>query len=109
MTPDRVDDLPAALIRRVRTITGETQADLAKRVGISRPSLSNIEAGRQEISLRTWLPVLLDAGLLSLAEPGPNPLVFDRQMDRALQAIDAAVGALQATRQWLESARPQVP
>jgi DNA-binding XRE family transcriptional regulator len=41
----------AAQIRMVREVMDITQEDLAKTLGISRPSLANIEAGRQRIML----------------------------------------------------------
>jgi transcriptional regulator with XRE-family HTH domain len=42
----------AARIRAVREAAGLSQGELAVRVGLSRPSLANIEAGRQTITLR---------------------------------------------------------
>lgn len=40
-----------AKIEQVRTLLGMTQAELAKKMNISRPSVVNIEAGRQRIML----------------------------------------------------------
>lgn len=40
-----------ARIATVRKVLALTQADLARRAGISRPSLANIERGRQRILL----------------------------------------------------------
>ncbi len=42
----------AKRIREVREAAGFSQGELAARVGLSRPSLVNIEAGRQTITLR---------------------------------------------------------
>ncbi len=38
-------------IRMIRETLGESQEDLARRAGISRPALVNMEVGRQRISL----------------------------------------------------------
>jgi len=43
--------LIGAKIEQTRTVLGWTQDDLAKRVGLSRTSVTNIEAGRQRILL----------------------------------------------------------
>lgn len=40
-----------ARVRQMREILGMTQADLAKRVGLTRTSVVNIEAGRQRVLL----------------------------------------------------------
>jgi len=39
-------------VRALRTGRGLTQLRLAERSGISRPSIANVEAGRQNLSLR---------------------------------------------------------
>lgn len=39
-------------VRALRTGRGLTQLRLAERSGISRPSIANVEAGRQNVSLR---------------------------------------------------------
>ena len=43
--------LIGAKIEALRTALGWTQADLAKRIGLTRTSVTNIEAGRQRILL----------------------------------------------------------
>jgi transcriptional regulator with XRE-family HTH domain len=54
-----VSDIDEALQRRLgrrvralRADRGLTQLRLAERSGISRPSIANVEAGRQNVSLR---------------------------------------------------------
>jgi transcriptional regulator with XRE-family HTH domain len=42
----------AARIRAAREAAGLSQGKLAAKAGLSRPSLANIEAGRQTITLR---------------------------------------------------------
>lgn len=42
-------------IRRLRERRGTTQTELASRANLTRTSLSNIEAGRQRISVRALL------------------------------------------------------
>jgi transcriptional regulator with XRE-family HTH domain len=41
-----------ARVRELRADRGLTQLRLAERSGISRPSVANLEAGRQNVSLR---------------------------------------------------------
>lgn len=41
-------------IRVLRRIRGLTQAELATRIGISRTSLTNIEKGRQSVSVEMY-------------------------------------------------------
>ena len=41
-----------ARVRELRADRGLTQLRLAERSGISRPSVANVEAGRQNVSLR---------------------------------------------------------
>lgn len=53
-TKDQVDRLYQAVgqqIRAARTRNGATQADLAKRIDLTRSSIANIEAGRQRVTL----------------------------------------------------------
>jgi transcriptional regulator with XRE-family HTH domain len=40
-----------AKIENLRTVLGWTQQDLSKRVGLTRTSITNIEAGRQRVLL----------------------------------------------------------
>ena len=60
-------------IRDLRKDAGMTQAELAKRLGIARPSVANIETGRQEIG---------SAGLVILAQ------IFDVTTDHLLGLSD---------------------
>jgi transcriptional regulator with XRE-family HTH domain len=63
-------------IRALRTGRGLTQVRLAERAGISRPSLANVEAGRQNIgvrrlcSLAAALGVRVEELLTGTDEPG---------------------------------------
>ena len=53
-TKDQVDRLYQAIgqqIRAARTHGGVTQTDLAKRIDLTRPSIANIEAGRQRVTV----------------------------------------------------------
>lgn len=43
--------LLGARIEHIRTTLGWTQLDLSKRIGLTRTSIANIEAGRQRILL----------------------------------------------------------
>ena len=66
-------------IRRYRAGVPRTQAQLAAEIGISRPSLANIEAGRQQVLLH-HLYAIADA--LGLDSPGvlmPEPPPRDHE------------------------------
>ena len=51
MTPEGIYREVGRNIRRYRASTHRTQAQLASEIGISRASLANIEAGRQQVLL----------------------------------------------------------
>jgi transcriptional regulator with XRE-family HTH domain len=56
-TEDQVDRLYQAIgdqIKAARTKNKVTQTDLGKRIGLTRSSIANIEAGRQRVMLH-WL------------------------------------------------------
>jgi len=57
-----------ARVRELRTARGLTQLALAEHSGISRPSVANVEAGRQNVSLRQLcaLALALEVGVEEL-------------------------------------------
>lgn len=59
-----------ARVRDARQASGLTQEELAGRACMSRASIANLEAGRQDMPIsRLWLlAVLLDVSLASLVE-----------------------------------------
>lgn len=75
-------------VRALRTNRGLTQAQLAAAVGVSRPSITNIEAGRQGdigVLLTLRLAVVLGVGLadLTFASPGFPWLELARRVTAA--------------------------
>lgn len=50
-SPEPIYQAVGAKIRMVRDALGIDQGEIAKRCGMSRPSIANIEAGRQRIML----------------------------------------------------------
>lgn len=44
-------------VRSIRVSTGLSQASLAKRIGFTRASVSNLEAGRQRIALHLFVQI----------------------------------------------------
>jgi transcriptional regulator with XRE-family HTH domain len=71
------------MIRQRRTDAGFSQADLAALIGISRPSVTNAEAGRQELPVMRLAAAakafgclvddLLPPARLAAEVPPPNP------------------------------------
>lgn len=61
------------LLQRARKGRGMTQEELAKRIGVPRPSYANIESGRQRIPLDVVWRVGIVLGL-SIAALVPEPL-----------------------------------
>ena len=75
MSPEDIYREVGQNIRRYRAGARRTQAQLAAEIGISRASLSNIEAGRQQVLLH-YLYVITDALDLdspSVLMPMPSP------------------------------------
>ena len=60
-------------LQRARKERGITQAELAKRIGLPRPSYANIESGRQRVPLDVvWrAAIVLDLAIAALV---PEPL-----------------------------------
>ncbi len=75
----KVVDFRVALvkaIRRIREVSNETQADLAKRAGTKQPNIAKIEAGGIGVSLDVLLRVyftlgvnLKDLGICRISNP----------------------------------------
>lgn len=84
----------AASIRAARLRRGWTEADLAERVGVSRPTIVNVEAGHSGVAIGTVLEAATLVGV---------PLFTDDAERRA------AYGALKSTELALlpERARPR--
>ena len=51
MKTEAVYRLFGAKVEQTRTVLGWSQADLAKKVGLTRGSIANIETGRQRVLL----------------------------------------------------------
>lgn len=51
MTTPAVYQAFGARVRMIREALGLNQGELAKRIGLTRTSVTNIEAGRQEVDL----------------------------------------------------------
>jgi transcriptional regulator with XRE-family HTH domain len=64
-----------AKVREARKALGLSQGDLASRIGVTRTSIANIEAGRQSISMARLLALMsvLNVNLAALIEPGDLP------------------------------------
>jgi len=78
-TEDQVDQLYQAIgeqIRTARTRSKVTQTDLGKRIGLTRSSIANIEAGRQRVMLH-WIFQIAEeletSPLELIVEPGQSP------------------------------------
>jgi transcriptional regulator with XRE-family HTH domain len=88
-------------LRSVRKTKGYSQQELADRVALSRPSIVNIELGRQGISLEQ-LYVLASALGVSAAELLPNmTAVLDGSLLRKLETHKGHLP--DGTAQWVAS------
>lgn len=61
-------------IRRARTAADITQADLAKAVGLSRPSIANAETGNQNLTVATLFAIAAKLGVTVAALIGEQEL-----------------------------------
>jgi transcriptional regulator with XRE-family HTH domain len=74
---------PGALIRDARRAQGLTQAQLARRLGITQPSVARLEAAGEEMSVATLKRALEVLGH-SLELRGPKrPVSYDESLLRA--------------------------
>jgi transcriptional regulator with XRE-family HTH domain len=94
------------LVRQRRKEARITQLTLAKRVGLGRTSITNIELGRQHIPIHVLYPLaaalgttpdkLLPAG--KFAVPGDDPQTLDPQLLKELAKQDLAAPA----KRWVQ-------
>jgi|ERR1700733_12500247 len=88
-------------LRRVRKKVGLSQQELADRVSLSRPSIVNIELGRQGISLDQ---LYIFAGALGVTPAELLPHVIPVLAGALLQKLETHKGDLPAgTAQWVAS------
>jgi y4mF family transcriptional regulator len=64
-----------AIVRERRTSQRLTQAELAHRAGVSRPSLARIEAGHQRAELDIVLKIAWALGLEMSLDDAPAPSI----------------------------------
>ena len=85
-------------IRRLRKAAGQTQEQLATQVGVSRASIANIEAGRQNFLLHNIYAIAeaLDLGTPVSLLPGSH--------EGVTPAIDTAEGAASSRRPYRQTA-----
>lgn len=72
MHPIRTPKAFGSAVRRERTNQGLTQAELAKRAGVGRPWLSELESGKRTVELGRALLVLSALGMAVNFAPIPN-------------------------------------
>ena len=63
MKVERIYRVLGRRIRMARELAGVTQAELAKAIGVSRPSIVNIEQGRQRVVLHHFVGIAESLGL----------------------------------------------
>jgi transcriptional regulator with XRE-family HTH domain len=92
-------------LQRARKSQGVTQDELAKRIGLPRPSYANIESGRQRIPIDVVWRAAVVLGL-SIAALVPDP-VRKRMAPPVLVSIGGAALPTFSTQQWtLEGGTP---
>lgn len=84
--------LVGAEIRRRRERMGKTQDELAIRVGLSRASVANLEAGRQAVPLHHLVEVAAALGV-SAADLLPKEPVLRDSGAKALDGLPSTVRA----------------
>jgi y4mF family transcriptional regulator len=75
MLVDRPEDF-GAIVRERRLSQRLTQEDLARRAGVSRPTIARIEAGHQRAELNAVLKLAAALGLVIDVDDAPVP-AFD--------------------------------
>src|SRR5260370_37293220 len=83
-------------IRAARERVGLTQEALGELVGLGRTSITNIERGRQRMTVHTLLGLAPAAGE-GPAAPLPNPL------SDPVPALDSVIGVSHKQRQWIRT------
>ncbi len=81
---DQVDELYEAIgdrIKAERTQAKITQTDLGKRIGLTRSSIANIEAGRQRVMLHWVFQIAEELGI------NPQKLIGEPQVP-AMRPVD---------------------
>lgn len=84
--------LVGAEIRRRRECMGKTQDELALRVGLSRASVANLEAGRQAVPLHHLVEIAAALGA-SAADLLPREPVQEKAGAQALDNLPSTVKA----------------
>ena len=79
--------LMGARIRSAREAAGISQDELAARIGLTRTSVTNIEAGRQDVPLSRLvvLAAALDVELAGLVAAGDLPVVHKVRLRRVYE------------------------
>jgi transcriptional regulator with XRE-family HTH domain len=87
-----------ATIRKEREKLGITQEELSQRLGMSRPSITNIERGRQQLSV---VQLLLFAKCLGLS---PSTLLQETQSSHVTREVAHVLppNATPKMKEWVE-------
>jgi transcriptional regulator with XRE-family HTH domain len=103
---DQVDELYEAIgdrIKAARALAKVTQTDLGRRIGLTRSSIANIEAGRQRVMLHWVFQIAEELGVEPrelIVEPRVptmrplnelDPIEFDGQPDTTPDFVSAAL------------------
>lgn len=75
MEPEQIYDLFGNRVADARMAANLTQRILGEKVGLSRASVANIEAGRQRVVLHQAIQIAEALGLPSVSELLPSDLV----------------------------------
>lgn len=92
----------ALLIRAVRRRRGLSQQQLADEIGLSRSSVANAEAGRQDLPSSVVLPLLEREGLLI------TPGHADQAVAALARRLDTVASLLQAAESEVAESRRQL-
>lgn len=100
----RIYEVFGTKVRKERAKLGWTQLELSKRIGLTRGSIANIEAGRQSVLLHQFVAI---ASALKL-EPA-HLLPAEAQSPPVEEPSDMPESVLDAVRTIRRSAAPRTP
>lgn len=102
------------IIRKARLAEGLTQAQLARRLGITQPSVARLEAAGDEVSVATLQRALNAMGRTLVLQARKQPSSVDESLIREAlrltpgERLERYEGEYADAREWVNEAQAQV-